>query len=318
MIGLAHPWVLLLILLPIAIYFLPRASLKLSAALYIPFYQSLQAFMEKEPLHRIKKPGLFFIIWVLAVAALAGPRWVGDPLTVNREGRNILLVLDLSGSMELQDMIWQGQAVSRLAVVKYTAREFVESRTGDRMGLILFGSNAYLQTPLTFDRHNLLTRIDEASVGLAGKTTSIGDALGLAVKKLQPVPEQSRVIILLTDGINNSGILDPLKAATLAKNEGIKVYTIGLGSDLPLNTHTDLDEKTLQTIADMTGGRYFRAMDPASLAAIYQVINQLEVVNGEEKTLRPQKDYYPWLLALAFMLLLFYFAEKSVWRRAKS
>lgn len=171
------------------------------------------------------------LVWVLLVIALSGPRWVGEPKPVVREGYNIMMVLDLSGSMEITDMLLHGRPVSRLLVVKRAAEQFVEDRVGDRIGLILFGTRAYLQTPLTYDRHSVLMRIDDATAGLAGKTTSIGDAVGLAVKRLQDVPSKGRVIILLTDGANNSGVLAPLKAAELAKQDGIKIYTIGLGSE---------------------------------------------------------------------------------------
>jgi len=324
MFELAMPWILLLIVLPPFIWFLiPRAAFYLPAALKVPFYSALLPIIEKEKrlLAHPAQVGLIFLIWALLLIALAGPRWIGAPVPVEREGRNIMLVLDLSGSMEINDMVLNGQPVSRLAVVKRAAKQFVQARTGDRIGLILFGSQAYLQTPLTFDRTNVLLRIDDATAGLAGKTTSIGDALGLAVKRLQHVPSSSRVIILLTDGANNSGVLLPLKAAELAKDDTIKVYTIGLGSEAdprvmndPLfnfNVGSDLDEKTLQDIAKMTGGRYFRATDTQSLHGIYNTINELETVSQDSASLRPQKEYYVWPLALALLLLLYWFGKKA-------
>ncbi|WP_133139869.1 vWA domain-containing protein [Legionella genomosp. 1] len=317
MFEIASPWVFLLLGLPLILWFLiPRASSSLPAALQVPFYQSMRAIAEQDKHILSKKSGLgfWFLVWALLVLAAAGPRWVGEPLPLEREGRNIMMVLDLSGSMELNDMLMNGRPVSRLAVVKHAAEQFVKERAGDRIGLILFGSQAYLQTPLTYDRHSVLLRIEDATVGLAGKTTSIGDALGLAVKRLQDVPISSRVVILLTDGANNSGVLLPLKAAELAKSEQIKVYTIGLGSEadprmmsgpfINMGAGADLDEDTLKEIASITGGQYFRATDSSSLESIYQKINQLETVQQEHTTLRPQREYYPWPLAFALGLIM--------------
>lgn len=217
------------------------------------------------------------------------------------------------------DRLLRGRAVSRLTVVKRAAMQFVHDRSGDKIGLILFGSRAYLQTPLTWDNHTVLMRIEDATVGLAGKSTSIGDALGLAVKRLQAVPSKGRIIILLTDGVNNSGVLTPIKAAELARDDGIKVYTIGLGAEsiprlfngmlITNSPSSDLDEETLRKIAHMTGGRYFRATDTQSLHAIYNMINQLERVSQEQSSVRPEKEYYPWLLALALILFVYWLSS---------
>ncbi len=324
MFELAYPWVFIFLPLPWLIWFLlPRAPLQLPAALTVPFFKAMTRVVEneKQGIVRHKKITLLLLIWALLIVALTGPRWVGEPQPLAREGYNIMLALDLSGSMELTDMLLHGRPASRLAVVKRAAVQFVQERMGDKIGLILFGSHAYLQTPLTYDRLNVLMRIDDATVGLAGKTTSIGDALGLAVKRLQNVPDKGRIIILLTDGVNNSGVLAPLKAAELARDDGIKVYTIGLGSDadpqaiggvfLRMNGAADLDEDTLEEVAKMTGGRYFRATDMQSLQTIYHTINQLETVSQEMQTIRPQRDYYDWPLALAFFLLMYWLAGKA-------
>ncbi|WP_028389448.1 vWA domain-containing protein [Legionella fairfieldensis] len=324
MFELASPWVLLLLLLPFLIWFLfPRAILKLPAALKVPFYNDMLAVIDR------KKPafasqaqmGLLGLIWGLLVFAAAGPRWVGEPQPLTREGRNIMLALDLSGSMELSDMSLHGRPVNRLAVVKQAAEQFVQARAGDRIGLILFGSRAYLQTPLTYDRNSVLLRLKDATVGLAGQTTSIGDAIGLAVKRLQDVPDKGRTIILLTDGANNSGVLPPLKAAELAKLDNIKIYTIGLGAESDPNAinsvffngnpSSDLDEKTLEAVANITNGRYFRATDIQSLQAIYDTINQLETISQEQAMIRPQYDYYYWFLGFAILLLFYWLAKRA-------
>ncbi|MBA2657433.1 MAG: VWA domain-containing protein [Tatlockia sp.] len=325
MFELATPWILIGLILPMIVWFLlPRAELQLPSALKVPFYNAMLEIIDK------KKPalagqaqlGLFLIAWCLLIFAAAGPRWVGEPRPLTREGRNIMMALDLSGSMELSDMAINGRPASRLAVVKIAAEEFVKARAGDRIGLILFGTRAYLQTPLTYDRNSVLMRLEDATVGLAGQTTSIGDAIGLAVKRLENVPSKGRMIILLTDGANNSGVLPPLKAAELAKLDGIRIYTIGLGAEsdpqglnafFNPNPSSDLDEETLQKVADLTGGRYFRATDPQSLQAIYEMINQLETVNQEQATVRPQHDYYPWPLAAALLILLYWLGKKAGW-----
>ena len=324
MFELAMPWVLIALPLPILIwFFMPRAPLQLPAALKVPFYNAMAGIIDSAKMHAAKPVNitLFLLIWSLILLALAGPRWVGEPRPLAREGYNIMLALDISGSMELNDMLLHGRPATRLAVVKRAAEQFVQDRAGDKLGLILFGSHAYLQTPLTYDRHSVLMRIEDATVGLAGNTTSIGDALGLAVKRLQNVPAIGRMIILLTDGVNNSGVLAPLKAAELAQADGIKIYTIGLGAKIDpqalgglffnMNATADLDEDTLQEVAKMTGGRYFRATDGQSLQAIYNNINSLEAISQEQATVRPQHDYYPWPLALALFLILSWLAKKG-------
>lgn len=333
MFELANPWALILIVLPLFLwYLLPQAKVEAAAALKVPFYDAMQKIVQQQQRAISSQISLVVpaFIWLLLVVALAGPRWVGDPLPVKREGYNIMLALDLSGSMEMTDMVWHNRPVSRLLVVKRAAEQFVEDRKGDRIGLILFGTQAYLQTPLTYDKHSILLRLEDATVGLAGKTTSIGDAVGLAVKRLQEVPKQGRVIILLTDGANNSGVVTPLKAAEVARDEGIKIYTIGLGAEsdpramtadnfLDFNASADLDEDTLKKMAQMTGGQYFRATDPESLHAIYQTINQLERIKQEQASIRPQKEYYPWFIALALLLSCIWIVSKTgVIRQSKS
>ncbi len=315
MFELALPWAFIALPLPVLLWLLsPRVSVQLPAALRVPFFNAMVNLLEEKKAFSSKPSTLtlLMVIWVLLLCALSGPRWVGNPLPVEREGYNIMLALDLSGSMELNDMLLHGRPASRLAVVKRAAAQFVNDRKTDKIGLILFGTQAYLQTPLTYDHHSLLMRIQDATVGLAGKTTSIGDALGLAVKRLREVPAQGRVIILLTDGVNNSGVLSPIKAAELAAVEGIKIYTIGLGANpdsggndnllISLNPAMDLDEETLTEVAKITGGRYFRATDSQSLSSIYQTINEMETVSQEKQMIRPQHEYYAWPLATALLL----------------
>lgn len=324
MFELATPWVLLFFPLPLMIWFLmPRVKVSLPTALRVPFFAAMIDIADQEKRSISVQHSLLIptLVWLFLVFALAGPRWVGAPKPISREGYNIMMALDLSGSMEIPDMMLHGRPTSRLNVVKSAAEQFVRDRSGDKIGLILFGTRAYLQTPLTYDRHSILLRLEDATPGLAGKTTSIGDAVGLAVKRLNNTPQKGRVIILLTDGVNNSGVLAPLKAAELAKEEGIKIYTIGLGSEadsrvqvgdfVMQNPTADLDEETLKKMSDMTGGRYFRATDTESLHSIYKTINQLETINQEQATVRPQKEYYPWFVGIALLLCFYWLLDKT-------
>ncbi|MDP3559152.1 MAG: VWA domain-containing protein [Legionellaceae bacterium] len=319
MFQIANPWIFIFLPLPWLVRrFFP--ALSLPVALWVPFYEGLPLTKQQEQRYAL---WWLWAVWCLCIAAAAGPRWLGAPTSPPQEGRNIMLVLDLSASMGLADLEMQGHAVPRIEGVKVAAADFVQERPMDRIGLILFGTRAYLQTPLTHDHAHVLKRLDDATVGLAGRTTSIGDALGLAIKRLQNVPHQGRVIILLTDGANNSGMLSPKQAAKLAHQDGIKVYTIGLGpgdmrQDLQqflvaMNGASDLDEPTLKLIANTTGGRYFRATDKASLSKIYNMINQMEAVQQPETPFILEQEYYPWLLAAAILISVI-----ALWRRRQS
>ena len=300
MFRLMYPW-----------FFFPKIKQKVSTGLRVPFYDEIvnRFAVDLMAKDRLLSRYLFFICWVLLVIALVSPQFVGEGISLKREGRNILMALDLSDSMGLTDTQLYGQPVSRLTIVKKAALDFIKDRTDDRIGLILFGTRAYLQSPLTYDHAHVAEIIKNTSPGLAGQTTSIGDALGLAVKELKNMTSKNPVIILLTDGVNNSGVFEPLKAASLAKSFHIKVYTIGLnlafdGDFFPQNM-ADLDENTLKKIADMTGGQYFRATDPQSLQAIYGVINQLEMEQQASEKLYPEKNYYPWFLGSALLIFCF-------------
>jgi Mg-chelatase subunit ChlD len=225
-----------------------------------------------------------------------------------------MLAVDVSGSMEEKDFVIDDKRYDRLTATKYVVSDFVQRRIGDRLGLILFGTRAYLHVPLTFDRRTVQTLLNEAFIGITEDEpqTSIGDAIGLAVKRLQNEKTDSRVLILLTDGANTAGELTPLKAAEIAAEHDLKIYTIGIGADEILvrslfgtrrvNPSADLDEKTLQAIADKTGGRYFRARNTEELEQIYQLLDQLEPVEKDKQFFRPKAELYAWPLALALAL----------------
>ena len=223
-----------------------------------------------------------------------------------------MLAVDLSGSMEEQDFILNNQRVDRLTATKWVAGDFISRRAGDRIGLILFGTQAYLQTPLTFDRKTVVTLLNESAIGLAGDNTAIGDAIGLAVKRLGDQQTSNRVLILLTDGANTAGEVSPIKSAELAAEKNLKIYTIGIGADEMIvrsffgsqrvNPSKDLDEETLTAIAKKTGGRYFRARDADELNQIYQILDQLEPVEKDKQYFRPKTELFYWPLGLALLL----------------
>uniref|UniRef100_UPI003568433A VWA domain-containing protein n=1 Tax=Spongiibacter sp. TaxID=2024860 RepID=UPI003568433A len=253
------------------------------------------------------------LLWLSLLVAASGPQWVGAPQALPASGRDLMLAVDISGSMAQQDMKIQGNALPRITVVKAVVNEFVRQRQGDKLGLILFGSQAYIQSPLSFDLHTLGILMDEAQVGFAGKQTAIGDAIGFAIKRLRKRPENSRVIVLLTDGADTASTLPPLEAAAVAQREHIRIYTIGVGAtemELPglfgsrlgarkINPSADLDEKTLREIAHRTGGEYFRARDTAELQSAYAAIAALEPVEQEQQHIRPRRSLLHWPLLIA-------------------
>ncbi len=308
----AWPWLFAALPLPLLAMLLPRAARREPAALRLPFYaalgDTLQAPRSQRPRLRL---ALAVAAWLLLVLAAARPQLIGESVHLPVSGRSLMLAVDISGSMQNEDMPIRGRQLSRLGAVKIVAGDFIEQRKGDRIGLILFGDEAYLQAPLTFDRNTVRTLLDEAQIGLAGQQTAIGDAIGLAIKRLRQEPASNRVLILLTDGANTAGNVDPLKAADLAAHEGVRIYTIGIGSGEmvvqtpfgPRRVATgDLDEGTLQAISDKTGGRYFRARDTARLMQIYDLLDRIEPLSEDQQTWRPVDELYAWPLGLALLL----------------
>jgi Ca-activated chloride channel family protein len=312
----ALPWALLALLLPLlARQLLPRASERTSAALRIPFLAALRSLPDAGAGGVRRKGlrlGLAVLVYASLVLAAAQPEWIGPAQPVPTRGRDLMLALDLSGSMANPDFEVRGQPVDRFTVVRAVARRFALDRKGDRVGLILFGTRAFLQAPVTPDRETVAALLDESEVGLAGEETAIGDAIGLAVKHLRDRPADERVLVLLSDGASNAGVLDPRKAAELAAQAGIRIYTIGIGTDTQLvqtlfgaqrvRVGSDLDDATLEAIADATGGTYFRAEDTESLVRVYREIDALEPTEGDPAQLRPRKALFAWPLGAALAL----------------
>ncbi|KTC35563.1 BatB protein [Pseudomonas sp. ABAC21] len=287
----AWPWIFVLLPLPWVMRLLLPIADSGEPALNVSYLEDLEGLARRRA--RINLPGWrqqapFVVLWLLLLTAAARPEWLGEPLPIAASGRDLLVAVDVSGSMDFPDMHWQDEDVSRLTLVKHLLGDFLQGREGDRVGLILFGSQAYLQAPLTFDRRTVRTWLDEARIGIAGKNTAIGDAIGLALKRLRQRPAQSRVLILVTDGANNGGQIDPLTAARLAAEEGVKIYPIGIGAD---------PEQT-----GATGGRYFRARDGEELQQVKDTLDQLEPVEQQPTQARPAQALYSGPLALALIL----------------
>ncbi len=304
MIILDWPWALAALPPPLLARWLPPARPRLGRALRLPFYAELAS---QEAGHRggsgRLRLALAWLAWALLVLAAARPHWLGEPVSLPVAGRDLMLAVDVSGSMQQEDYRLRNRPANRLDVVKAVAGRFIERRQGDRLGLILFGSRAYLQTPLTYDRDTVRTMLDESVIGLAGRETAIGDAIALAVKRLAQQPDDNRVLILLTDGANTAGNIAPLDAAKLAARAKVRIYTIGIGGGqvgvrspfgMLMQQGSDLDPATLEAIAQETGERYFQATDTAQLEQVYDELDRLEPSVRDERSYRPMQALFMW------------------------
>ncbi len=314
MLEFANVWILLLLPIPLLVYVIfPAAKREKKAALKAPFYDDILAASGGQDDERKSAIWIWWLslfAWIALVISAANPMWVGELVPLPTKGRNIMMAVDLSGSMAKEDFNYRGRWIDRLTATKLVASAFIEKRKGDRIGLILFGDEAYVQSPLTFDRKTVKRLLNESFIQLAGMNTAIGNAIGLAVKKFSEIKSKQRILILLTDGANTAGDVDPIKAAELAKTEGLKIYTVGIGAALQnsqfgmLSSGSDLDEKTLQKIASITGGKYFRANNLQELNRIYQLLDQLEPIAQDAQFFRPQRSLYYWPLLGGVLLLV--------------
>ncbi|EHD2236260.1 VWA domain-containing protein [Vibrio vulnificus] len=306
-------WAFFLLPLPfLAYHWLPQVSNKNTLRLaYLP--KEIEAAGVKNKFSKL----VTLLIWCSLIVASARPVWFGEPIEHFPEYRDLMLVVDLSGSMQQEDILQEGDYIDRLSAVKNVVTQFIEQRQGDRLGLVLFADHAYLQTPLTADRQTVANQLNQTIIGLFGQKTAIGDGLALATKTFVDSEAPQRVVILLSDGSNTAGTLDPIEAANIAKKYGVKIYTIGIGAGemevkqffmtRKVNTSADLDEKTLTKIATMTGGQYFRARDAQELQTIYHAINQLEPVSKDAQVWRPQQEWFVYPLSFAFVLSILLF-----------
>lgn len=299
----------LLVPLPLVAYFLLPAA-KAAAPLYLPYLptQASQNIANNSTAIKV----LAGCVWVALLCAAARPVWYGEPVIHQPEHRDMMLVVDLSGSMSQEDMLYDGDYIDRLSAVKHVLSDFIEQRSGDRLGLVFFANHAYLQTPLTLDRYAIAQQLQQIVLNIIGSKTAIGEGIGLATKTFVDSDAPQRVIVLLSDGSNTAGVLDPLEAAKIAKKYGATIYTVGVGAGemevkqflftRKVNTAQDLDEITLKQIAELTGGTYFRARNSDDLERIYQTINQLEPISQATQTWRPQQEWFRFPLATALLL----------------
>jgi Ca-activated chloride channel family protein len=315
MIELALPWALAALPLPLLAWWLLPPAPERGGALRVPFFRSLAA-QAPGGLGASRRGAVAALLkalaWLLLVVAAAQPQWAGPAREVATRGRDLMLALDLSGSMGTPDFEINGRSADRFSAVREVARHFALDRKGDRVGLVLFGTRAFLQAPLTPDLPTVAELLDESEVGLAGEQTAIGDAIGLAVKHLRDRPAQRRVLVLLSDGESNAGVLEPRKAAELARDAGVRIYAIGVGGGRRtlatllgarvVRGPSELDEPALREIADLTGGSYFRADDVESLVRVYREIDALEPTEGAAATVRPVHALFPWPLGGAIAI----------------
>lgn len=327
MISFAALWALALLPLPWLLKYLrynPRTSSSDIAGISAPALPQARWLASltgsQEAAARVMRPQpnrtrlWFWLIWALFLTALARPQHVGEPINPPVSGRDLMLAVDISPSMEERDMVINGRPVDRLEALKQVLDNFIVQRRGDRLGLLLFATEAYIQAPMTFDHRTLSILLHESDIGMAGRATAIGDAIGLAVKRLRERPQQQRVLILLTDGANTAGEITPEQATDLAAAAGIRIHTVGVGADRMIrqglfgprevNPSEDLDEDQLRYIASRTGGQYFRARNQDDLRAIYRAIDELEPIELEGRSYRPVRELYPWPLAVAGVIWL--------------
>ena len=324
-------------LLPLPLFFLlfKGKLLGQSTAVFLPLTQRQQSLSVEQGSNQKKRwfnSFLLLLAWGCLITSLARPIHLGDVIEINQTGRDVFLAVDLSGSMREEDMLLNNKKVDRLTLVKHVLDDFIAQRSGDRLGLILFGTQAFIQAPLTFDLLTLKTLLNESQIGFAGNKTAIGDAIGLGIKRLSEHDNDDKILILLTDGQNTAGSVDPIQASEMAAQEGVTIYTIAIGSDQPqsrsgvfsfgsYNSSADLDVSTLTTIAKNTGGQFYRATNQADLQAIYKTIDAQEEIDQDAQIFRPKQDwfYYPLaaFIALCSFVLVLNVISQTLLMRAK-
>ncbi|MEN8155368.1 MAG: VWA domain-containing protein [Bacteroidota bacterium] len=308
---LGVPWVLWLLPLPLLMLLLPSIKQR-TEALFVPFFSQVLEVKKEKPSKGIRMAGrnwfrviLMWLVWICLITALASPQLVGEPEKQIKTARNLLLNVDLSLSMDSRDWISaDGGRTTRWEAVKEVMDEFIEMREGDRMGLVLFASQAYLQVPFTSDLQVVSSLLEESEIGLAGSKTVIGNAIGKAIELFESDSIQERVMVLVTDGEDSGSELPPLQAARMAALDSITIYTIGIGS--VSSGAYELDETTLTAIAEATGGQYFRASDREGLLEIYTLLDELEPIEYEDEDYIPRRLLFYYPLMAAFGMVLFF------------
>lgn len=312
MLTFSYPWLFLLLPLPWVIRWLTPAHREKRQGLVVPFLVRVAELTGRTPTEgAVEMQGGWLRVasvvfsWITLICALARPQWIEPPMVKHVPVRDLLLAVDLSGSMETKDFTdGQGYTVDRLTAVKQVLGDFLSRRKGDRVGLIFFGSAAFVQAPFTEDLKVCRELLDEAQVSMAGPQTAFGDALGLAITVFERSEAKERVLIALTDGNDTSSKVPPDKAAEIAKDKGIVIYTVAVGDPRAAGEEA-LDVETLQKVAKTTGGLYSFAADHRQLDAIYRKLDQLETRKAQTISYRPRRDVYYWPLTAGFLFTLF-------------
>lgn len=313
---LASPLALLLLPLPwLAARFLPAEAEGSSGALRVPASLVPDVAVAGAVASRgRRRTWLIWTLWAALVVAVAGPRLVLPGIALPASGREIMLAMDLSGSMERRDFALDGETVSRLQAVKRVGADFIRRRAGDRIGLVIFADQAYVAASPTFDTQSVARALEEAGIGLVGRSTGIGDGLGLALRRLdprdagtetgQPTPTSAKVVVLLSDGANNAGQTAPRDVAALARDLGIRVHTIALGPRDMANADGEqdvVDTETLREMAEVSGGRAFRVKTTEDLVAVADSIDAIEGGRAKAPPVPLRRDLWPWPAALALL-----------------
>jgi Ca-activated chloride channel family protein len=314
MITLSHPWALLLIFLPPVLRLLVPPYRESRQAIRVPWFQRMATLLQQQPsdgtvISDAKKSELLFlwVLWALIVLALARPQFIEPPVSRVLPTRDLMLLVDLSGSMETQDFTnSRGKKVDRLTAVKEVLDDFLTRREGDRVGLIVFGNAAFVQVPFTQDLEATRQLLEETAVRMAGPRTAFGDAIGLGITLFERSEVENRVMIALTDGNDTGSKVPPPQAAKIARDNDIVIHVVGVG-DPTATGEEKLDEEALTAVAATTGGRYFHAEDRDQLEEIYSELDRIDTREVETETYRPRIDLFHWPLA-TFMLfgLLFH------------
>ena len=306
-----YPWLLLLLPLPWFGYRWLPAYREARSAVRVPFFNAMSRAIDQAPQaagtrHNLWQLLLNLLVWALLVVAVARPVWVEKPIERQQPVRDLMLAIDISQSMETKDFTDANeQKINRLAAVKQVVQDFIQRRKDDRIGLIVFGSGAYPQAPLTLDHASLSLLLEDTGIGMAGPNTAIGDAIGLSLKLLDQAHEPEKVLILLTDGNDTHSAIPPTRAAAMAAAKGVVIHTIGIG-DPNAEGEAKVNLTALQSIAKSTGGQYFRAEDRDSLNQVYATLDRITPHQVKTLSHQPKRDLF-WLpLAAAINLLALY------------
>ena len=315
MLEFAYPLALLAIPLPLLAWWLLPPQRERVSALRVPFFEQIAAAAGSEARagavilrRRWLQLLVATLVWFLLVAGLAKPEWVGEPIVRTEAARDIMLALDLSGSMDYHDFPGEdGTDISRFEAVQRVVDQFVAERESDRIGLIVFGTKAYLQLPFTRDLETARALVDLMEVGMAGPKTALGDSIGLAINSFEASEIDDRLLILLTDGNDTASTMTPINAADIATLNGIEIHTIGIG-DTDATGEDRVDFAVLAAIASRTGGEFYNAEDEAALDAVYRRIDQTAVADVRTQSWRPRESLVHWPVGIAVILVLLTYA----------